>query len=63
MHGQEDNSIPTASSVRYYDSVRITLYPYLSYNTSMATLDTFYRPYLIPGAGHCGANLAQAGSG
>jgi tannase len=62
MHGEQDNSIPTASSVRYYESVRTALYPGVGYNQSVAQLDDFYRMYLVPGAGHCGANSAQPGS-
>ncbi|KAK4040269.1 tannase [Parachaetomium inaequale] len=62
MHGEQDNSIPTASSVRYYESVRTALYPGMAYNQSVAQLDAFYRMYLVPGAGHCGANSAQPGS-
>jgi tannase len=38
-HGESDNSIPTASSVRYHQSVRQIMYPSLSYNESNAELN------------------------
>jgi tannase len=62
FHGEQDNSIPPASSVRYYESVRTTLYPGVKFNQSVAKMDDFYRMYLVPGAGHCGTNSAQPGS-
>jgi tannase len=62
VHGEADNSIPPASSVRYYESVRNALYPKLGFNQSVAKLDEFYRFYLVPGAAHCGSNSAQDGS-
>jgi tannase len=62
VHGEQDNSIPTASSVRYYESVRNKLYPGMGFNQSVAKLDDFYRLYLVPGAGHCGSNSNQPGS-
>ncbi|KAK4121996.1 tannase and feruloyl esterase [Parathielavia appendiculata] len=62
VHGEADNSIPPASSIRYYESVRKTLYPSMGFNQSVAKLDDFYRLYLVPGAAHCGSNSAQPGS-
>ncbi|MCJ1250737.1 hypothetical protein MMC30_007965 [Trapelia coarctata] len=44
FHGESDNSIPTASSVRYYESVRQIMYPNMSFNESAA---------------HCSPNTAQ----
>lgn len=58
-HGESDFSIPTASSVRYWDSVRSIMYPGLSYNESSAALNDWYRLYLIPGAGHCAKSVNQ----
>lgn len=58
-HGESDNSIPTASSVRYYESVRKIMYPHLSYNASVAKLNDWYRLFLVPGAAHCSANAMQ----
>lgn len=58
-HGESDNSIPTASSVRYFESVREVMFPTLSYNESVAELQKFYRLYLVPGAAHCGPNTAE----
>ncbi|KAL3427786.1 tannase subunit protein [Phlyctema vagabunda] len=59
FHGESDDSIPTASSVRYYESVRQVMYPGLSYNASVAALDPWYRLFLVPGAGHCAPSTAQ----
>lgn len=59
FHGESDNSIPTASSVRYRESVRQTMYGNLSYNQSNAALDKWYRLFLVPGAGHCTINPYQ----
>ncbi|PYI00409.1 tannase and feruloyl esterase [Aspergillus sclerotiicarbonarius CBS 121057] len=58
-HGEQDGSIPTASSVHYYDSVRKTMYPKLSYNASADALGEWYRLFLIPGASHCMHNDLQ----
>lgn len=58
-HGESDFSIPTASSVRYYESVRQIMYPNASFNESGEMLDDWYRLFLVPGASHCAANLAQ----
>ena len=58
-HGESDFSIPTASSVHYYNAVRQIMYPSLSYNDSVKALDDWYRLFLIPGASHCAANAAQ----
>ncbi|KAH8678036.1 feruloyl esterase-like protein B precursor [Xylariales sp. PMI_506] len=59
IHGEQDNSIPTASSVRYYESVRSIMYGGLSYNASTAAMDDFYRLFLVPGGAHCGTNTDQ----
>ncbi|KAF2769240.1 tannase and feruloyl esterase [Teratosphaeria nubilosa] len=58
-HGESDNSIPTASSVRYHESVRKVMYPGLSYNASNAALNKWYKLYLVPGAAHCDINPYQ----
>jgi tannase len=58
-HGESDDSIPPASSVLYYESVRKAMYPDLSFNESVAAMDGWYRFYLVPGAGHCGASRNQ----
>jgi tannase len=60
-HGESDPSIPSASSVHWYDSVRSTMFPDQSYNDSVGSLDDFYRFWMIPGAAHCGANSLQPG--
>ncbi|OCL14091.1 feruloyl esteras-like protein B precursor [Glonium stellatum] len=58
-HGESDNSIPTASSVRYWESVRSIMYPGMSYNASAAALNSWYKLFLVPGAAHCSPNTAQ----
>ncbi|TVY75885.1 Tannase, partial [Lachnellula suecica] len=55
-HGESDYSIPTASSVRYWDSVREFMYPELGYNDSAEAVSDFYKFYSVPGATHCAAN-------
>ncbi|QDS75609.1 hypothetical protein FKW77_006536 [Venturia effusa] len=59
FHGESDFSIPTASSVRYFESVRSIMNPGLSYNASVAATQDFYRLFLIPGASHCMTNAYQ----
>jgi tannase len=63
IHGEQDNSIPTASSVHYYESVREVMYGNLTFNESTAALDDFYRLYLVPGGAHCGSNTYQSAGG
>ena len=55
-HGEADDSIPPASSIRYYNSVRTTMYPDQAYNASVASMNDWYRLFLIPGAAHCSTN-------
>jgi tannase len=59
FHGEQDDSVPTGSSVHYYESVRQIMYPNATYNASTAKLNDWYRLFLVPGAGHCGANSLQ----
>jgi tannase len=56
FHGEADASIPTASSVRYWESVRSIMYPKLTYKDGAAALKDWYQLYLVPGAAHCGTN-------
>jgi tannase len=58
-HGESDPSIPAGSSVIYHEAVRNTMYPNLGYNESFAKLNEWYRFFLVPGAGHCGASINQ----
>ncbi|KAJ5106618.1 hypothetical protein N7456_003293 [Penicillium angulare] len=58
-HGKSDPQVPTSSSVRYFESVRKTMYPNISYNQSISELNDWYRLFLIPGGAHCGANSLQ----
>lgn len=58
-HGEADNSIPTASSVRYWESVRQIMYPNMTYNDSASALSDWYRLFLVPGMAHCSPNPLQ----
>ncbi|KAJ6132082.1 hypothetical protein N7471_007297 [Penicillium samsonianum] len=60
-HGESDPSIPAASSVHYWQSVRSIMYPHLSSQESLKELADWYQFYLIPGAAHCGTNSLQPG--
>ncbi|RAH52701.1 tannase and feruloyl esterase [Aspergillus piperis CBS 112811] len=59
FHGEQDPSVPTASSVHYYEAVRKIMFPNESLNTSAAALGEFYRLYLVHGMAHCGTNSEQ----
>ena len=60
FHGESDPSVPTASSIRYWEAVRKTMYPNLSdRNQSIAQLNNWYRLFLVPGAAHCATNPEQ----
>ncbi|GAM36619.1 hypothetical protein TCE0_018r05839 [Talaromyces pinophilus] len=59
IHGESDPSVPTASSVRYWESVRSVMYSNLSYTQGAAALNEWYRLYLTPGGGHCGPSTQQ----
>lgn len=59
FHGESDPSIPAASSVHYHESVRKVMHPNASYNASTEAMGEWYRLFLVPGAGHCGANTLQ----
>ncbi|GAQ42219.1 tannase [Aspergillus tubingensis] len=58
-HGESDYTVPTASSVHYYESVRRIMYPDMSTNASYAALGDWYRLFLVPGAAHCGPDDSQ----
>ncbi|KAH6661288.1 Tannase/feruloyl esterase [Truncatella angustata] len=60
-HGESDPSIPSPSSVHYWQSVRAIMYPDLSDEEAQEALADWYQFYLIPGAAHCGANSLQPG--
>ncbi|PYH73629.1 putative tannase [Aspergillus vadensis CBS 113365] len=59
FHGDADFSIPTAASIRYWESVRSIMYPNQDYNSSAEALNEWYRLYTVPGAGHCATNDAM----
>ncbi|KAI2463142.1 feruloyl esterase-like protein B precursor [Annulohypoxylon bovei var. microspora] len=63
VHGESDSSIPSASSVHYYEAVRNMMYGGLKYDASVAAMDEFYRLYLVPGGSHCGSNPDQPNGG
>ncbi|CRG83536.1 hypothetical protein PISL3812_00888 [Talaromyces islandicus] len=56
FHGEADPSIPTASSIRYWESVRQIIYPNESYTDGANALNEWYRVYTVPGAAHCSPN-------
>ncbi|PYH90336.1 tannase and feruloyl esterase [Aspergillus ellipticus CBS 707.79] len=58
-HGESDPSVPTASSVHYWQSVARTMYPSLSTKDALEKLHSWYQLYLVPGAAHCGRNTLQ----
>ncbi|RAH68524.1 tannase and feruloyl esterase [Aspergillus aculeatinus CBS 121060] len=60
-HGESDNSIPASSSIRYFESVRNTMFPNstYAYDESIKAINEFYRLYLVPGASHCNTNSLQ----
>jgi tannase len=58
-HGESDHSVPTASSVHYWQSVRSVMYPHMTDEGSLAALQDWYQLYLVPGAAHCGPNTLQ----
>ncbi len=58
-HGESDFSIPAASSVHYYESVRNIMYPNTTFNDSSEALGDWYRLFLVPGAGHCAVSSSQ----
>ncbi|RDW82421.1 carboxylic ester hydrolase-24 [Coleophoma cylindrospora] len=60
-HGEADDSIPTASSIHYYDSVRNIMYPTQSYNESITSLQSWYKLFLVSGAAHCSRNTLMPG--
>lgn len=59
FHGEQDDSIPTASSVRFHESVRSVMYPSVSYNESTDAMGDWYRLFIVPGAAHCATNDLQ----
>ncbi|KAJ5748203.1 tannase subunit [Penicillium nucicola] len=59
-HGESDNSIPPASSVRFHESVRSIMYPGESSVLDGADkMNEWYRLFLVPGASHCNTNSLQ----
>ncbi|KFX95879.1 hypothetical protein O988_05583 [Pseudogymnoascus sp. VKM F-3808] len=59
FHGESDNSIPAASSVRYHESVRQIMYPDLNFKDGNTALNEWYRLFLVPGAAHCSPSPTQ----
>lgn len=60
-HGESDPSIPAASSVHYWQSVRSIMYPNMSDSEALEAMSEWYQFYLIPGAAHCGRSELQPG--
>ncbi|TGO82948.1 hypothetical protein BPOR_0729g00060 [Botrytis porri] len=63
VHGEQDPSIPTASSIHYYESVRSVMFPNMTFNFSTEAMDEFYRLFLVPCGAHCGVNTEQPDGG
>ena len=47
-HGLSDTTIPTGSSIEYYQGVNSTM------KLTTESLQDFFKLYIIPGMGHCG---------
>ena len=60
-HGESDPSIPTASSVHYWQSVRSVMYPNMSDEGAQEAMAEWYQLYLVSGAAHCSTNSLQPG--
>ena len=60
-HGESDPSVPTGSSIHYWQSVKSIMYPSLSEKQAVSKLSDWYQFYLVPGAAHCGTNALQPG--
>lgn len=60
-HDESDSSVPSASSVHYWQSVRSIMYSDLTAEESLEALQDWYQLYLVPGAAHCGVNSLQPG--
>ncbi|KAJ5093768.1 Tannase/feruloyl esterase [Penicillium angulare] len=60
-HGEQDPSVPTASSIHYWQSVKSIMYPGVSTSKAISDLKEWYQLYLVPGAAHCGTNTLQPG--
>ncbi|KAJ5949395.1 tannase subunit [Penicillium verhagenii] len=58
-HGESDNSIPPASSVRFHESVRSTMYGNETFQESTSSINDWYRLFLVPGASHCNTSSLQ----
>ncbi|PYI03251.1 tannase and feruloyl esterase [Aspergillus sclerotiicarbonarius CBS 121057] len=58
-HGESDPSVPTASSVHYWQSVKSIMYPSVSSSEAIDDMKSWYQLYLVPGAAHCGRNTLQ----
>jgi tannase len=63
FHGESDPSVPAASSVHYWQSVRSIMYPDddVASPNPQQSLEDWYQLYLVPGAAHCGSNPLQPG--
>ncbi|KAF9697804.1 hypothetical protein EKO04_004168 [Ascochyta lentis] len=60
-HGESDPSVPAASSVHYWQSVRSIMYPNMTDAEAIEAMSEWYQFYLIPGAAHCSTNSLQPG--
>lgn len=60
-HGESDPSVPTGSSIHYWQSVKSIMYAGVSEKQAVSKLSDWYQLYLIPGVAHCGTNTLQPG--
>lgn len=58
-HGESDPSVPTASSVHYWQSVREVMYGIEPTDYQSNPMSDWYQLYLVSGAAHCAANDLQ----
>jgi tannase len=58
-HGESEPSIPAASSVHYWQSVRSVMYANETDADAMVAMSEWYQFCLVPGAAHCGSISLQ----
>jgi feruloyl esterase len=56
-HGWGDAAIPAQDSIDYYEAVKAFLGRMPDPRSTKGPVDDFYRLFLVPGMGHCGAGL------
>ncbi|HYL98366.1 MAG TPA: tannase/feruloyl esterase family alpha/beta hydrolase, partial [Blastocatellia bacterium] len=56
-HGWGDAAIPPLSSIFYYERVRSFMEGPKASKAGSASVESFYRLFMVPGMGHCGGGL------